>query len=122
MTTLSLHNFQVKLENNFTTPAFTFNVNQGEHVLIAGRNRAGKSLLMAALAGRGKPLAGTRSCNVSVAEVSVAVQQAIILEEKQKDSADLLDIVAEPTLVHELLSEANANYQQHSAYEALSQG
>jgi len=120
LTTLSLHNHQVKLENNFTTPAFTFTVNQGEHVLIAGRNRAGKSLLIAALAGRGRPLAGSRTCEVSVAEVSVAVQQALILEEKQKDSADLLDIVAEPTLVHELLSQANPDYIQHSAYEALS--
>ncbi|MDO6538067.1 ATP-binding cassette domain-containing protein [Alteromonas stellipolaris] len=120
MTTLSLHNHQVKLENNFTTPAFTFTVNQGEHVLIAGRNRAGKSLLIAALAGRGKSLAGSRTCEVSVAEVSVAVQQALILEEKQKDSADLLDIVAEPTLVHELLSQANPDYIKHRAYEALS--
>ena len=81
MTTLSLHKHQVQLENNFTTPAFTFTVNQGEHVLIAGRNRAGKSLLIAALAGRGRPLAGSRTCEVSVAEVSVAVQQALILEE-----------------------------------------
>ncbi|MDO6568085.1 ATP-binding cassette domain-containing protein [Alteromonas sp. 1_MG-2023] len=120
MTTLSLHNYQVKLDNNFITPEFSFTVYKGEHVLIAGRNRAGKSLLMTALAGRGKALAGTRNTTISVAEVSVAVQQALILEEKQKDSADLLDIVPEPTLVHELLSQTNPNFIQHSAYEALS--
>ena len=121
MSSLALHQYQTKLDNGFITPEFTFTVNQGEHVLVAGRNRSGKSLFLAALAGRGHKVSGTRTASLTIAEVSVAVQQALIQEEKQKDSADLLDIIAEPTLVHELLERTNPSFREQSIYSKLSE-
>ena len=119
LSTLALHQYQTKLDNGFITPEFTFTVNKNEHVVIAGRNRSGKSLLMAALAGRGHKVSGSRNTTLSVIEVSVAVQQALITEEKQKDSADLLDVIAKPTLVYELLERTNPTFIEHTVYAEL---
>ena len=46
-------------------------------------------------------------------------QQAIIEEEKQKDSADILDVIAEPTQVRELFAQTNEDYQNHPYYDEL---
>ncbi|MED5522121.1 MAG: ABC transporter ATP-binding protein, partial [Pseudomonadota bacterium] len=105
---LYLSEFQTKLANQYITPAFSLTLNNEKppsHFLIAGRNSSGKSLLISALAGSGKAASGSRECSSVVAEVSVFKQQAIIEEEKQKDSADILDVIAEPTQVRELFAQ-----------------
>lgn len=73
------------------------------HYIVAGRNGAGKSLLLSAIAGDGKTVAGKREFDSEVAQVSIAAQQALIEEERRKDSADILDVIATPTRVRELL-------------------
>ena len=119
---LSLSEFQTKLSNQYITPTFSLTLNNEKphsHYLIAGRNSSGKSLLISALAGNGKAKSGSRECNSVVAEVSVLKQQTLIEEEKQKDSADILDVIAEPTQVRELFARANDNYQNHPYYNEL---
>ncbi|MDY6976499.1 MAG: ATP-binding cassette domain-containing protein [Pseudomonadota bacterium] len=119
---LYLSEFQTKLPNQYITPAFSLTLNNEKppsHFLIAGRNSSGKSLLISALAGNGKVVTGCRECSSIVAEVSVFKQQAIIEEEKQKDSADILDVIAEPTQVRELFAQTNDDYQNHPYYGKL---
>ena len=119
---LYLSEFQIKLSNQYITPAFSLalcNESAPSHFLIAGRNSSGKSLLISALAGNGKVEIGSRECSSVIAEVSVFKQQAIIEEEKQKDSADILDVIAEPTQVRELFAQTNEDYQNHPYYDEL---
>ena len=119
---LYLSEFQIKLPNQYITPAFSLALcteSAPSHFLIAGRNSSGKSLLISALAGNGKVASGSRECTSVVAEVSVFKQQAIIEEEKQKDSADILDVIAEPTQVRELFAQTNEDYQNHPYYDEL---
>ena len=95
---LHLSEFQIKLSNQYITPAFSLSLcteSAPSHFLIAGRNSSGKSLLISALAGNGKVESGSRECSSVVAEVSILKQQALIEEEKQKDSADILDVIAD---------------------------
>ncbi|TKB02416.1 ATP-binding cassette domain-containing protein [Alteromonas portus] len=119
---LYLSEFQTKLSNQYITPAFSISLcteNAPSHFLIAGKNSSGKSLLISALAGNGKVVSGSRECNSVVAEVSVFKQQALIEEEKQKDSADILDVIAQPTSVRELFAGINKDYQSHRYYNEL---
>ena len=119
---LHLSEFQIKLSNQYITPAFSLSLcieSASSHFLIAGRNSSGKSLLISALAGNGKVESGSRECSSVVAEVSILKQQALIEEEKQKDSADILDVIAEPTQVHELFLRTNEDYQNHPYYNEL---
>lgn len=119
MSLVSLTEYQVKLDNHFVTPAFSLAIDEPGIYLVAGRNGAGKSLLLAALAGHGKVVKGQRDCPASLAEVSVLQQQALITQEKQKDSADILDVIATPTTVSELLAKTNENFDQHPLYDQL---
>jgi molybdate transport system ATP-binding protein len=119
---LYLSEFQIKLSNQYITPAFSLALcteSAPSHSLIAGRNSSGKSLLISALAGNGKVVTGCRECSSVVAEVSVFKQQTLIEEEKQKDSADILDVIAEPTKVCELFAQTNEDYQNHPYYDEL---
>ncbi|WP_419227704.1 ATP-binding cassette domain-containing protein [Alteromonas sp. OM2203] len=119
---LYLSEFQTKLSNQYITPAFSLAISDEKppsHCLVAGRNSSGKSLLISALAGNGKVVSGSRECSSVVAEVSVFKQQAIIEEEKQKDSADILDVIAEPTQVRELFERTNEDYQNHPYFNEL---
>ena len=86
---LSLSQFQIKLSEQFVSPAFSIEITTPGNYVLAGRNSAGKSLLLTALAGNGKPVSGHRNTNVVIGEVSVEKQQALIEKEKQKDSADI---------------------------------
>lgn len=119
---LYLSEFQTKLSNQYITPAFSLTLHNEKppsHYLIAGRNSSGKSLLISSLAGNGKVESGIRESSSLVAEVSVFKQQALIEEEKQKDSADILDVIAEPTQVRELFLRTNEDYQNHPYYSEL---
>ena len=116
---LSLSQFQIKLSEQFISPAFSIEITTPGSYVLAGRNSAGKSLLLTALAGNGKPVAGQRNADVVIGEVSVEKQQALIEKEKQKDSADILDVVPTPTRVFELFAQTNADYHTHPLYEKL---
>ena len=74
-----------------------------QHSVIVGANGSGKSALAALLAGQGQLQQGQLKVCEQVAWVSVAQQQALIEAEKQKDCADLLDIIAVPSTVQEIL-------------------
>lgn len=81
---LSLSQFQIKTQHHFISPAFSLTLALPGNYLLAGRNGSGKSLLLAALANNGTPMAGVRECKVSIAQVSIEMQQQLIAEEKQK--------------------------------------
>ena len=125
---LSLSQFQIKTQHHFISPAFSLTLSLPGNYLLAGRNGSGKSLLLAALANNGTPMAGVRECKVSIAQVSIEMQQQLIAEEKQKDSADILDVIATPTKVSELLEQSAINvdrpskdthYTKHPVYQEL---
>lgn len=80
-------------------------LNQGQHTVIIGPNGSGKSALAALIAGQGELLKGERKAPQHIAWVSVEQQQALIEAEKQKDCADILDIIPVPTTVEAILFE-----------------
>lgn len=116
MSLVSLYEYQVKLDNHFVTPPFTLTLDAPGIYVLAGRNGSGKSLLLSAIAGQGKVVQGQRVCNGNIAEVSVFQQQALITQEKQKDSADILDVIAQPTTVRELFADTNNAFDTHPLY------
>ena len=87
---LSLFEFALSLPSGFKTPAFSIDIQtpcgheKPTHYIVAGRNGAGKSLLLSAIAGDGKTVAGKREFDSEVAQVSIAAQQALIEEERRK--------------------------------------
>lgn len=116
---LSLSQFQIKTQHHFISPAFSLVLPLPGNYVLAGRNGAGKSLLLAALANNGTPMAGVRECKASIAQVSIEMQQQLIDEEKKKDSADILDVIPSPTKVSELLERSTARNEhalQHTHY------
>ncbi len=76
-----------------------------QHTVVLGPNGSGKSALAALIAGHGEWLDGLRQVTSNIAWVSVEQQQALIEAEKQKDCADILDIIPIPTTVEEILLE-----------------
>ncbi len=116
---LTLSEFQIKLPSHFVTPAFSLQLPLPQHYIVAGRNSSGKSVLLNAIAGNGTPLSGQRTCEAVIADVSISAQQALIEEERKKDSADLLDVIATPTRVDELLANVNPNYATHPLFNDL---
>jgi molybdate transport system ATP-binding protein len=116
---VSLYEYQVKLDNHFVTPPFTITFDTPGVYVLAGRNGSGKSLLLSAIAGQGKVVQGQRDCYTTIAEVSVFQQQALITQEKQKDSADILDVIAKPTSVRELFAATNCTFEAHPLYAEL---
>lgn len=78
-------------------------VDPRQHTVILGPNGSGKSALAALVASYGELLDGQRQVTTDIAWVSVAQQQALIEAEKQKDCADILDIIAIPSTVKEIL-------------------
>jgi molybdate transport system ATP-binding protein len=76
-----------------------------QHPVVLGPNGSGKSALAALIAGHGEWLDGLRQVTSNIAWVSVEQQQALIEAEKQKDCADILDIIPIPTTVEEILLE-----------------
>ncbi|MCB4436775.1 ATP-binding cassette domain-containing protein [Alteromonas sp. McT4-15] len=122
---LSLFEFALSLPSGFKTPAFSIDIQtpcgheKPTHYIVAGRNGAGKSLLLSAIAGDGKTVAGKREFDSEVAQVSIAAQQALIEEERRKDSADILDVIATPTRVRELFTRTNTDYINHPFFNTL---
>jgi molybdate transport system ATP-binding protein len=78
-----------------------------QHTVVLGPNGSGKSALAAFVAGHGELEDGQRQVVANIAWVSVEQQQALIEAEKQKDCADILDIIPIATTVEEILFEAS---------------
>lgn len=87
--------FQLKIDELITQEL--------QHTIILGPNGSGKSALTALIAGEGELLSGDFQVTKQLAWVSVEQQQALIEAEKQKDCADILDIIPVPTTVQEIL-------------------
>ena len=98
-------NLTVEFDKHFSVYDINWSVTDGEHWVIVGPNGAGKSALAAILTGEGIVQLGSVSgIPEKVEVVSFAVQAALINAERRKDDADLIDVVARPTAVRDILS------------------
>jgi len=102
---VSLQNCHTLLADQFKLNTDFFTIKPSQHTVVLGANGSGKSALAAMIAGEGNVLAGQRYVTSSNAWVSVEQQQALIEAEKQKDCADILDIIPVPTTAQEILFE-----------------
>lgn len=102
---LSLQNCHALFAEHYHLNIDSFTIKPLQHTVVLGANGSGKSALAALVAGEGELLAGQRQVTSSKAWVSVEQQQALIEAEKQKDCADILDIIPVPTTVQEVLFE-----------------
>lgn len=100
-----LQNCQVIFGDHFHLNIDSLSINPLQHTVILGPNGSGKSALAACIAGQGEGVDGLRQVNSQIAWVSVEQQQGLIEAEKQKDCADILDIIPVPTTVQEILLE-----------------
>lgn len=105
MTLATLQNCHAKFDDHFHLKIDSLKIHHLQHSVILGPNGSGKSALAAFIAEQGELLAGQREINAQFAWVSVEQQQALIEAEKQKDCADILDIIPVPTTVEEVLNE-----------------
>lgn len=105
MSLVTLQNCQVSFGDHFHLNIDSLNIKPLQHTVVLGPNGSGKSALAACIAGQGEWLEGQRQVNSQIAWVSVEQQQALIAAEKQKDCADILDIIPVPTTVQEILLE-----------------
>ena len=103
MALLNLKNYTACLGQHFTLYTDQLCIEHLQHTVILGPNGSGKSALAACIAGQGEVVSGSRELSGACAWVSVAQQQALIEAEKQKDCADILDVIAEPTSAEQIL-------------------
>ncbi|MBU2979425.1 molybdate ABC transporter ATP-binding protein ModF [Alteromonas sp. C1M14] len=115
---------KVRLSEDYQYRVDDFICDDGQHTAVVGANGSGKSSLAAVIAGEGELEAGRRQLSESVGWVSVAQQQALIAQEKQKDDADILDVVPEPTPAFEIITEKGAilSPQQQAQLDTLIAG
>ena len=103
---IHLSDISVDFSQQFSVKHVTWSVEQGQHWVLVGQNGAGKSALAALLAGHGEILDGTLTSSFKrIALVSYEAQQALIAKEREKDSADILDVVPTPSTVEQVLCE-----------------
>lgn len=102
---VSLQNCHALFAEHFRLNTDCFTIMPSQHTVVLGPNGSGKSALAALVAGEGDLLAGQRQVTTSKAWVSVEQQHALIEAEKQKDCADILDVIPVPTTVQEILYE-----------------
>ncbi|GAC17168.1 molybdate ABC transporter ATP-binding protein ModF [Paraglaciecola arctica] len=105
MSLLLLENCHLVLDGHYHLNIESLNIQALQHTVILGPNGSGKSALGALMVGEGELVEGQRQVTSSIAWVSVEQQQALIEAEKQKDCADILDIIPVPTTVQEILFE-----------------
>ena len=99
----TLQNCHAVFSDHFHLKIDLLTINSLQHTVILGPNGSGKSALAALLAGDGELLDGQRQVISNIAWVSVEQQQGLIEAEKQKDCADILDIIPIPSTVEEIL-------------------
>ncbi|MEP1868752.1 MAG: ATP-binding cassette domain-containing protein, partial [Paraglaciecola sp.] len=103
MSLLSLKNCHLILGEHYHLNIEHLAIESQQHTVILGPNGSGKSALAAGIAGEGQWVSGEPELASDIAWVSVEQQQALIEAEKQKDCADILDIIAVATTVQEVL-------------------
>lgn len=100
---VSIQNCKANFPPELQISIDNFAINSEQHTVILGSNASGKSALGGLIAGFGEVTQGKYHSNTKSVSVSVVQQQALIDAEKQKDCADILDIIPEPTLAEEIL-------------------
>jgi molybdate transport system ATP-binding protein len=93
----------VKLGPEFEFTTDSLSIQKHRHTVIVGPNGSGKSALGAVLAGDGELVAGKRDIQCRVGWVSVAQQQRLLAKERAKDSADILDVIPQPSSVRDII-------------------
>jgi molybdate transport system ATP-binding protein len=105
MSLLLLQNCHLLLDDRFHLNIESLSIKPLQHTVILGPNGSGKSALAACVAGQGELRTGEFQITPSVAWISIEQQHTLIEAEKQKDCADILDIIPVPTTVAEILFE-----------------
>lgn len=105
MPLVTLQNCHAIIGEHFHLNINSLTINPQQHTVVLGPNGSGKSALAALIAGQGECVGGQLQINSQVSWVSVEQQQALIEAEKQKDCADILDIIPVPTTAAEILFE-----------------
>jgi len=100
---LSLQNCHAIFSKHYHLHIDNLQIEPLQHSVILGPNGSGKSALAALAAMQGELQSGQRFVTSHTAWLSVEQQQALIEAEKQKDCADILDIIPTPSTVQEIL-------------------
>ena len=102
--TIILDNLSVDFDEHFQLQHLNWEVQSGQHWVICGGNGAGKSALIAALTGTGNIISGQlQGLPEQIGVVSFAAQEALINQERQKDDADILDVISIGTPVRNII-------------------
>ncbi len=101
---ISLQQVTAKVFKDFKMDNISWQISAGEHWVLLGKNGSGKSALSQLMTGQAEFISGTceRHCN-QIEVISFEQQKALIESELKKDDADILDVISEGTLVHEIL-------------------
>ncbi|MCF2946973.1 ATP-binding cassette domain-containing protein [Paraglaciecola aquimarina] len=102
---VSLSSCLIRFQSSFELNITELNISKLQHTVVLGRNGSGKTALSAFLAGNGTLESGAADIIKQLRWVSIEQQQALIEAEKQKDCADIWDVIPEPTSVEEVLYE-----------------
>ncbi|QJR80034.1 molybdate ABC transporter ATP-binding protein ModF [Alteromonas pelagimontana] len=100
---ISLQHCRFILNKHYTLQIDTLNISKGSHTAVVGANGSGKSALAAVLAGEGYLEEGQFEVSGNIGWVSVEQQKRLIEQERQKDDADILDVIPTPTLTKEVI-------------------
>lgn len=114
-----LDNAIVKLGKHYSLGPLSLALSRGQHAVITGANGSGKSALVAALNQEGELVSGSREISARVVCVGVAQQQAIIEQERKKDSADILDVIPQPSSVMDILGQDKPGLSDDERTELL---
>jgi molybdate transport system ATP-binding protein len=106
MTAICIDHLSVDFDEHFVLKDVTWRIEPGQHWAITGTNGSGKSALLAALTGEGERLEGrVQNLPARVSVVSFEAQAELIQAEREKDDADLLDVISQGTPVEEIINE-----------------
>ena len=117
---ISLRQLVASPHRDFTLQTDNLDLDPGQHCLLTGANGGGKSALLAVLAGEIIPRQGTCEVSGTLEWVSSYQQQALLEQERKKDSADILDVIAVPTLAGEILLDASQHVSGCDKHDELS--
>ncbi len=101
---IAFEDVSVDFDGHFQLHRIHWQLNGGQHWLVAGPNGAGKSALAAVLSGAGDITNGAvQGLPRNVSIVSYEAQAELIAAELKKDDADILDVLSEGTPVAEII-------------------
>ena len=109
---IRLDNLTVNFDDRFQLEEVNWQLDDSQHWVVTGANGSGKSALAAVLASAGENLSGSiDGIPAKVGLVSFEAQAELIEAELKKDDADIMDVIAEGTPVHEILNPGDSNQQ-----------